>query len=158
MKKYFFLLFLFFSLFSLNLQSQDVQEPKTTVITPSSPPSTSKYFDVKVDEKEGDRFFSEFINMLTTLGLIVALILIATWFLKKMVSSRIQQLNTTSEIKIVERRNLTPKTSLYLLDIKGKGFILAESANGVTSLGSFDLNDVEKAQPQQTFKEVMKDK
>ena len=73
---------------------------------------------------------AEFMNMLTTLGIIVVVILIATWFLKKMVSSRIQQLNTTSVIKVIERRTLTPKTSLYLLDIKGTGFILAESIMG----------------------------
>jgi flagellar biogenesis protein FliO len=119
--------------------------------------SPKNYFDIKVDEKEGDRFFSEFINMLTTLGIIVLVILIATWFLKKLVNSRIEQLNTTSHIKIVERRNLNPKTSLYLIDINGSGFILAESTNGVTSLGSFDINEMEKGSAS-SFKDVMNTK
>lgn len=127
--------------------------PVNTKQQPSLPPKN--YLDIKVEEKDGDRFLSEFINMLTTLGVIVAIILIATWFLKRMVNTKIEQLNTTSLIKIVERRTLTPKTSLYLVDIKGAGFILAESINGVTSLGSFDVNEIEKPT---SFNGVMKSK
>lgn len=132
------------------------QETQGTTANPIAKPPKN-YLDIKVDEKERDHFLNEFINMLTTLGVIVAVILIATWFLKKMVHTKIQQLNTTSVIKIVERRTLTPKTSLYLLDIKGVGFIVAESINGVTSLGSFDVNEVESQQPA-SFKNVMKNK
>ncbi len=129
--------------------------PENSTIPQTKP--SKNYFDIKPDEKEGDRFFSEFMNMLTTLGLIVAIILLATWFLKRMVNSKIQQLNTTSLIKIVEQRTLSPKTSLYFLDIQGKGFILAESINGVTSLGSFDVSEIEKAPPT-NFKDIMKNR
>lgn len=139
----------------INAKSTTQQSPMMGLEQPSNPPKN--YFDIKVEDKENDRFLSEFINMMTTLGIIVVIILIATWFLKKMVNSRIQQLNTSSYIKIVERRTLTPKTSLYLLDIHGKGFIVAESTNGVTSLGSFDVNEIEKNQPV-SFSDVMEKK
>jgi flagellar biogenesis protein FliO len=116
------------------------------------------YFDLKPDDKEGDRFLSEFMNMLTTLGIIVVIILMATWFLKRMVSGKIQQLNTTSLVKVIERRILSPKTSLYLLDIEGKGVILAESSNGVVSLGNFDVAQTDPSQQPMAFKEIMKNK
>lgn len=141
------------SMQSLNTESSAVQN--STLNQPSHPPKN--YFDIRVDDKENDRFLGEFINMLTTLGIIIVIILIATWFLKKMVNTRIQQLNTTSYIKIVEKRTLTPRTSLYLLDIHGKGFILAESNNGVTSLGSFDVNEMETT-PSSSFKDIMENK
>lgn len=120
------------------------------------PKPAKNYFDIKGDNKEGDRFLSEFINMMTTLGLIIVIILIATWFLKKMVSSRIQQLNTSSLIKIIERRTLSPKTSLILVDIQGAGYVFAESTNGVTALGNFDPNTIEKQEQSSSFEDVMK--
>lgn len=137
---------------NLNADPLPSEEAKTSAHPPKN------YFEIKVDDKEGDRFLSEFINMMTTLGIIVAIILIATWFLKKMMNTRMEQLNTTSEIKIIEKRLLTPKTSLYLIDIHGTGFILAESLNGVTSLGSFNVNEMENSNGQEPFNKLMENR
>lgn len=95
--------------------------------------------------KGDDRFMTEFLNMLTTLGLVIAVILTLTWFLKRMLNTRIQQINEQSDIKILERRALTPKSTVYLLEIKGKGFIIAESHNGITSLGTIRVDSGEVA-------------
>ena len=150
MKTYFFILiFCYLPFTGVWAQESHSSDP--------SQMSHAHYFDMKAGEKENDRFLGEFMNMLTTLGIIVVIILIATWFLKRMVNSRIQQLNTTSVIKIVERRTLTPKTSLYLLDINGMGYILSESTNGVTSLGSFNVIEMESQKPQ-SFDDLMKNK
>ena len=89
---------------------------------------------VILEPESEDRFFQEFMNMLTTLGLIVAAILFISWFLKKMVNSRIQQANTTSVIKIVEQRALSPKSSVYLIEIHGKQMVIGETVNGLTKL------------------------
>lgn len=115
----------------------DVQKDIKNVSTEQSPHGT--HFGVKVDEGDTDHFMHEFINMLTTLGIIVAFVLIATWFLKKMFNTRIEQLNTNSVVKVIERRVLNPKTTIFLLEIKGRGLIVAESANGLTHLGDFDV-------------------
>ncbi|QLH35282.1 MAG: flagellar biosynthetic protein FliO [Parachlamydiaceae bacterium] len=77
---------------------------------------------------------------------------------QKMMNTRMEQLNTTSEIKIIEKRLLTPKTSLYLIDIHGTGFILAESLNGVTSLGSFNVNEMENSNGQEPFNKLMENR
>jgi flagellar biogenesis protein FliO len=88
-----------------------------------------------------DHFYSELMNMLTTLGLIVVIVLLATYFLKKVLHSKIEQLNTTSLVKVLERRTLSPKTAIYLLDIQGEGVIIGESINGMTHLGNFELKE-----------------
>lgn len=79
-----------------------------------------------------DQFYYEFIKMMVMLGVVIAFLLLIMWFLKRMFNTRIEQLNSTSLIKIVERRNLTPKTSLYVLEIGNKNYVIAESHNGVT--------------------------
>ncbi len=40
-----------------------------------------------------DHFYTEFFKMLFMLGLIIVLLLLASWFLKRMLSSRVQQVN-----------------------------------------------------------------
>ena len=101
-----------------------------TAPVPAEPP-------IPVQEEGQDRFFQEFMNMLTTLGLIVATIFFISWFLKRMVNTRIQQVNTTSLIKIVERRALSPKTTLYVVEIYDKQLIIGETATGMSTLGEF---------------------
>lgn len=82
-----------------------------------------------------DRFYNEFFHMLLVLGLILAVLLGVTWFLKRMLNMRFEQGNATSSIKIIERRVLTPKTAIYVIEIFEKRFAIAESHNGITSLG-----------------------
>jgi flagellar biogenesis protein FliO len=86
---------------------------------------------------ETNKFLTEFVNMMATLGLIISLILIVAWFLKRMLNARQDVANTTSLIKVVERRALSPKTVIYLLDIEGKSIIISESQNGVTRLADY---------------------
>lgn len=137
---------------SSELQSKQVLEDHQL----NKPHETKNYFDVKLDDKDTDRFFHEFINMLTTLGLIVAIVLLATWYFKKMLSTKVDQLNTTSQIKVIERRVLSPKVTVYLLDVKGEGIILAESATDVTRLGNFEVKSSEhEPRSKASFNEVM---
>ncbi len=92
-------------------------------------------------QANNDRFFSEFMNMLLTLGFIVVLILIVSWLLRKLLNTRIQQANTNSDIKILERRSLSPKATIYLLEIRGKGLAIAETHSGVFNLGEISLTE-----------------
>jgi len=84
-----------------------------------------------------DHFYKEFINMLGTLGVLVALIFAASWALKRLLKTRTQQLNTTSNIKILDQRPLSTKTALYLVEIHGRTMAIAESHNALIKLAEF---------------------
>ncbi len=111
---------------------------------------------ISVEQPEGDKFMTEFMNMLTTLGLIVVFIFLVTWFLKRMLNVKIQQMNTTSLIKIIERRALSPKTAIYLLEIGGKEIAIGESPQGITLLG--DFNTAQESAPSKNFQEILEKK
>lgn len=100
---------------------------------------------IPIHEEGEDRFFYEFMNMLTTLGLIVAAIFLISWFLRRMVNTRIQQTNTISLIKIVERRSLSPKAFLYLVEVHDKQFLIGETVNGMSNLGEFPIEPEESS-------------
>lgn len=114
-------------------------------IHPIAPPDAPAVypFEENLDSpiSTDDHFIKGFMSMLASLGIIIALLLIVSWFFKKMMNTRLQQLNTTSDIKILERRSLSPKATIYLLEIKGKGIVIAESSNGLTRLADFNPDD-----------------
>ncbi len=152
-------------LFSCSFQcfAQDAEPPKNTTIEKESPapdksqqpPAPFSLEDLKNGAGTEDHFLRGFMNMLTSLGLIVVLIFLISWFLKKMMNTRIQQMNVSSDIKILERRALTPKTTIYILEVKGRGIIVAESINGLTRLEQFNVGNKEPSSFDTLLKEKM---
>lgn len=136
-------LFLFLSLlfssfsdhaFTAPDDSPSVQEKKIT----SEDPYLRKY--PELEPQDESRFFYEFMNMLFYLGILIFLLFAFMWLIKRMTNSRIEQLNTTSDIKILERRSVSPKTSIYLIQIEDKRIAITESLNGVTLLSELPTN------------------
>lgn len=106
--------------------------PKTTE------PSEGAYWleDNTAAAHDQSNFMQEVTHLLLSLGIILLLILGAAWLLKRLLRQRMEQINSTSRIKIIERRALSPKSTLYLLQCQeGPPFLIAEGANGVFPLG-----------------------
>jgi|688.fasta_scaffold02054_6 flagellar biogenesis protein FliO len=118
----------------------------------SNPPP---FEDVNLNTGSEDHFLRDMLQMMLTLGLIVAMIFFITWLLKKVLSSRIQQLNATSDIKILDRRSLSPKSVIYILEARGRGIIVAESTNGLTHLSDFSSDTVKG---KSSFNDLMQEK
>lgn len=105
--------------------------------------NTEENFPYKFEEEvknvdEESHFFYQFIKMLGTLGLLVAFMLFASWFLKRLMSSRIQQMNTSSHIQVIEHRPLSNKSAIYLVEALGKTFVVGESMQGISLLLNYD--------------------
>lgn len=64
--------------------------------------------------------------MLTLLGLIF-LIVLSVWFLRRIAQGRFHQMNQGRAIKILERRPLSAKSVLYVVEINEKKVVIAES-------------------------------
>lgn len=86
------------------------------------------------------RFMSEFFYMLFILGIIVVMLYIGAWMFRRMLAQRNQQMNITSNIKIVEQRTLSPKSALYIIEVFGKSMLISESMNGVKFLSEVPEN------------------
>lgn len=151
MNKYTLYLFTLFIFLSKSLFSEDPASSTTkqesvletpAIPTPPAPKKSEYAFPIEdvipPQTKQDDRFFTELLNMLSVLGIVIVVILATAWFLKRILNTRMQQINTISPIKILERRALTPKTTIYLIEINGKGIALAESQNGASLLAEFD--------------------
>ncbi len=106
-------------------------------------------------------YWHEFVNMLITLAVILTLVVISVWFLKRYMRSRMHNLNRGTGIKIYERRALNAKASLYIVDILGKSVVISESAAGIQLITELDPEtdlDALLAPPQPAFRKSLRQK
>lgn len=121
-----------FLLFSISAFAQEKPSPN------NPPEKYPEYFKEELDKtnKFGEsNFFEEFIQMMIYLIGIIAFMVFFMWIFKRLLSVKIQQSNKTCEIKIIESRAISQKTTLHIIEIYDREYAIAESLNGVTRLG-----------------------
>jgi len=140
----------FFSTASLSW-GQDTQPPPSPqeIGAPSETPPTLPPDPYKPEppmySDEGSftdySYGGDFVKMLFVLGLIVFLLIACAWFLKRFMATRVEQMNKSNAIKILERRTLSQKALLYLVEVHGKQILIGESASGINCLGDVPLHE-----------------
>lgn len=69
---------------------------------------------------------------------LIALIFASYWFVKRLSQNRVYGSHSDHLIQIIEKKALSPKTVLYVIEVEGKQVLLAESQVQVKKLESFD--------------------
>lgn len=82
--------------------------------------------------------------LLTLLGLIV-LIFLTVWVMRKLTSGRVRSMNQNRAIRILEKRPLSQKSVLYLVEIEGKQVLLSESQLEVRALTTVETTSRENS-------------
>ena len=98
--------------------------------------------------KEDDNFFDQptsdysykeaFVKMMLTLVGLIVLIVLSVWILRRVSHGRMKQMNYGRSVKIIERRPLSAKSILYLIEVSGKKVLIAESQLEVRRITSVD--------------------
>ncbi len=87
-----------------------------------------------VEAFDNSRFLGEFFYMLLMLAILVGMVYFLAWFLKRMTHVRVEQQNAGSAIKVIERRPINNRTTIYLLEIENKQILIAETPTTVVQL------------------------
>lgn len=85
-----------------------------------------------------------FAKMLLTLAGLIVLIFLTVWVLRRVSQGRFGGAGAGRSIKILEKRALSPKSVLYLLEIGGKKIVIAESQLEVRRITTFDIRSSEE--------------
>lgn len=72
-------------------------------------------------------YSASLIRMFLTFIALIALLLVTYVALKKWISIREEKGSTDRSIYVLEKKMLSPKTILYLVEVEGKKIVLAES-------------------------------
>lgn len=89
---------------------------------------------ISLSEKQQDPYEHAFIKMILTLGGLLLLVFLTLWALRKISHGRVGNFGSQKKIKIIEKRPLSPKTVLYLLELDGKQVFISESQLEVRSI------------------------
>ncbi len=79
-------------------------------------------------------FSKEMIRMLGALGAILLLLFATIYVLRRVSTQRAFKTGSLAAINIIERKALSPKSTLYLIEFDGKRTLIAESSNDVRTL------------------------
>lgn len=125
LKKIFILLtFLSFSLLSAN---------NKTVFIPNDKGGLEEQKETNVLQPFDETGFTQpeykhtFIKMMLSLLALVALSVITIWMFRRISRARVEAINNLKSIKIIEKRVLSPKSMLYLVEFENQKFLISES-------------------------------
>lgn len=139
LRKYFiFLLFIF----SAALNFSYAEEPIRTTDSWSLEPNDTVEAAAEIVEIVTPEFQSAFFKMLLMLVGIIALLVLTFIIFRKLMHGKMLASNQNNVIKIIEKRALSPKSMLYLVEIGEDTVLVAESHLEVRA-----LHYLEKKQP-----------
>ncbi len=78
-----------------------------------------------------------FIKMLLTFTALIFLLFGTYWFIRRLIRFRLEKGTGSQSIQIVEKKMLSPKTMLYLVELEGKKILIAESQLEIKGLVNF---------------------
>ena len=100
--------------------------------TPNAPAEQKPVLEVT------ESYESAFIKTIVVLIGLLLLVVLTVWMFKKLSHGRLRSLNYMKSIKIVEKRPLSPKSILYLIEVEGKRVLLAESQYEVRNIANLE--------------------
>jgi flagellar biogenesis protein FliO len=118
---------------SSSIQPLDAQNSNSDEnSSPSNLESTTKDYE------------SAFIKMIVFLVVLLILVFAIFFIFKKLSSSRMHHNNHYKSIKILEKRAISPKSMLYMVEVGGKKILLAESQFEIRNISNLEWVETEK--------------
>ena len=117
---------------------QPEQLPPTEVIAPETHIEASKTAPAEEARPTIPTYEGAFFKMIVVLVSLLFIIFFFIWIMRRFTQHRIRLFNQAKHIKIIERRPLSPKTALYIIEIGEKRVLVAESQLEVKTLATLE--------------------
>ncbi|MBS0623202.1 MAG: flagellar biosynthetic protein FliO [Verrucomicrobia bacterium] len=106
-------------------------------------------------EGQSYNYWGEFVNMIVSLLLVLGFIFFTVWILRRLMGAKLRRLHQDASIQILERRALGQKSSLYLVEVLGRGLVIADSPSGICLIKEFpDDLDIQQLVEQKQEEQV----
>ncbi len=92
-------------------------------------------------------YWGQFLKMILTVGGVLTLFVITAILFRQLNAKRASFTNSKARIRIIERRQLSQKTALFLIEIAGKRVLIADTPSGVSALAELPAMDFEESAP-----------
>jgi flagellar biogenesis protein FliO len=128
-----YLICLFLSSFSL-FSSKD----KTTAKVAQEQVQPAPAPEVEETKPVPPSYEGTFFKMILTLLGLIILIFLTFWTIRRLSQGRFRQMNSGRSIKILERRPLSAKSVLYLIEVGTKRVVVAESQLEIKAIADIE--------------------
>lgn len=88
-----------------------------------------------------EEYGAVFAKMLLTFLALIALMVGTYWFLKRLIRSRSEKNVRNLSIQLLEKRMISSKSALYLIEVEGQKILLAESQHEIRRLQNWNRID-----------------
>ena len=110
-------------------------EEKSPVIEPTTHEevTTEKEYTFadEVEEKKAPDFKQLFLKTVVLLVAFTGLVFGGTWLARKISGGRLDSFSSEGNIRLLERKYLSPKSSLWLVEVMGRKLVVIDSQAGV---------------------------
>ena len=89
-------------------------------------------------QKATESYETAFIKTIVVLVGLLVLVILTVWMFRKISHGRLRGMNVLKSVKILEKRPLSPKSMLYLIEVGGKQVLIAESQLEVRNVATLD--------------------
>lgn len=89
-------------------------------------------------QKATESYETAFIKTIVVLVGLLILVILTVWMFRKISHGRLRGMNVLKSVKILEKRPLSPKSMLYLIEVGGKQVLIAESQLEVRNVATID--------------------
>ncbi|QVL56836.1 MAG: flagellar biosynthetic protein FliO [Simkaniaceae bacterium] len=89
-------------------------------------------------QKATESYETAFIKTIVVLVGLLVLVILTVWMFRKISNGRLRGMNVLKSVKILEKRPLSPKSMLYLIEVGGKQVLIAESQLEVRNVATLD--------------------
>jgi flagellar biogenesis protein FliO len=112
-------------------QIQTAPEPAPTQAVPETPAPTPSA------EEMTHSYENAFLRMIITLLALLVLVFATFWILRRLSGGKFK-LGSSRSINVLEKRVLSPKSILYIVEVGGKKILISESQAEVRALARID--------------------
>lgn len=121
------------------------QTPAPAEKKEETPPAQPVHEEMHVDvHKATESYETAFIKTIVVLVGLLVLVILTIWMFRKISHGRFRGMNMLKSIKVLEKRPLSPKSMLYLVEVSGKQVLLAESQLEVRNVATLDYLGTDK--------------
>lgn len=82
---------------------------------------------------------STFIRTMVILLCILILVGLAVWMFRRLSHARLRTMNFHKSIKVIEKRPISPKSILYLIEVGGRQILIGESQLEIREITTLDF-------------------
>ena len=106
--------------------------------SPTPPPPEFPFHSETTPPQGPPSYEGAFVKMIVTVVGLVCFVLLTIWALRKIGQGRFRGFGSNRSIQVIEKKPLSPKSMLYLVEVGHQKFLIAESQLEIRRLGTIE--------------------